>query len=703
MVDVTNEFPSTRHVSSCTEHRIVLNNCRNGIGIKIVGGKTSSGENHGIFVKRVVFGSVAEKSGLLKEGDKLSYVNNESMKDVTSERAIAILLNAARGGTVTLTVERSLKSIKEYENLVGIVKSSSLFDQNSNRSMVVSPTSLEKRSWILANGRMSPMLSEPLPKAVGTFYHKNALVTDEQSGLSAESMVDSGLQSSTSTMKSLSDVKVAHVLVRNGLGINVTGGTNHPDGPGVVVNELVYGGDAHQNGKIKPGDLLVSINGETFLNATHEQANMKLSQVKLKAEKEFVINYLPQRIDTGNSLLKSNKYDEIFSTNTSDSNLGSHFNSINQPPLQSSSVPTYLQQDLEISQGSPKVLLNSTRKPPKRRLSLPPSSKLQYDKLQVALSQLGVALSSEQSTMIRDRMNIDLHGCVLYGDFVEVVRDVLHTEVNSKNNVFHGECALNGEDYSKSPSRQEQSSNAIEIEMNQIRKERDRAFSEIKILKQLLREKQQIKSYEAEEMEIMKRTTEEALEESLAFKDEVHLAQQANKAAATREEEYEEIIKLLEDKIHHLTLRKTCDQKEFEEIQKKVVILGCQLKKSEVAQKVYEVVTQKLLTFADHVNEVLGHTDASVVLKPSLQTSRMSHKKISTPPCRSDHEILNKLREESVDVTKAVRMLLEEQPLPFGWEEAYTVEGDRYYVNHLDQLTSWLHPVTHSNTAADKD
>jgi len=30
--------------------------------------------------------------------------------------------------------------------------------------------------------------------------------------------------------------------------------------------------------------------------------------------------------------------------------------------------------------------------------------------------------------------------------------------------------------------------------------------------------------------------------------------------------------------------------------------------------------------------------------------------------------------------------------LPTGWEEAMTIHGERYYINHIDQLTTWLDP-----------
>ncbi|KAM4524681.1 syntaxin-binding protein 4-like [Odontesthes bonariensis] len=32
--------------------------------------------------------------------------------------------------------------------------------------------------------------------------------------------------------------------------------------------------------------------------------------------------------------------------------------------------------------------------------------------------------------------------------------------------------------------------------------------------------------------------------------------------------------------------------------------------------------------------------------------------------------------------------------LPYGWEEAYTADGVKYYINHMTQTTSWRLPET---------
>lgn len=40
-------------------------------------------------------------------------------------------------------------------------------------------------------------------------------------------------------------------------------------------------------------------------------------------------------------------------------------------------------------------------------------------------------------------------------------------------------------------------------------------------------------------------------------------------------------------------------QKELQELQKRLVVLGCQLRKAEVGKRTYEVATEKLIHFAE--------------------------------------------------------------------------------------------------------
>lgn len=54
-------------------------------------------------------------------------------------------------------------------------------------------------------------------------------------------------------------------------------------------------------------------------------------------------------------------------------------------------------------------------------------------------------------------------------------------------------------------------------------------------------------------------------------------------------------------------------QKELQELQKRLVVLGCQLRKAEVSKRTYEVATEKLIRFAE-VGLGLSNTHKKAIL-----------------------------------------------------------------------------------------
>lgn len=58
-----------------------------------------------------------------------------------------------------------------------------------------------------------------------------------------------------------------------GLGFNIVGGE---DGQGIFVSFILSGGPADVGGELKRGDQLISVNGTSLKNATHEEAAQAL-------------------------------------------------------------------------------------------------------------------------------------------------------------------------------------------------------------------------------------------------------------------------------------------------------------------------------------------------------------------------------------------------------------------------------------------
>jgi len=247
----------------------------------------------------------------------------------------------------------------------------------------------------------------------------------------------------------------------------------------------------------------------------------------------------------------------------------------------------------------------------------------------------------------------------------------------------------------------EASAKESEEKAERIRQERDEALREVQHLKKLLTKKE--KDCQTAEEELMKARMDAQglLEESRSLEKKIHLASEAQKAAKDVEQDYAEVIRLLEQELDSYKA-KEAEQKpniqELQELQKRLVVLGCQLRKAEVSKRTYEVATEKLINFAEMVHESLteGNPGKPPPRGKGESVRREGDSNPKPPAYLSRHAKFTpaSLAREARETVRSVKALIEEEPLPFGWEEAFTTDGVRYYINHVTQQTSWLHPVT---------
>ncbi|KAL7979096.1 hypothetical protein Chor_015120 [Crotalus horridus] len=93
--------------------------CANGLGIKVIGGvKEFTGEEYGVYVKRILPGGVAYIDGRLQPGDQILEVNGDSLIGVTNERAVEILRTASGTSYMRLLVTRDDDARKEFSDLL---------------------------------------------------------------------------------------------------------------------------------------------------------------------------------------------------------------------------------------------------------------------------------------------------------------------------------------------------------------------------------------------------------------------------------------------------------------------------------------------------------------------------------------------------------------------------------------------------------
>lgn len=286
-----------------------------------------------------------------------------------------------------------------------------------------------------------------------------------------------------------------------------------------------------------------------------------------------------------------------------------------------------------------------------------PYKLVEMKKLEFALKHLGVQFNVQQKNKIRTSLYPDETGRVKYGDFVDSVQSVLNLETFEDHKFI-----LKNKDKTRFSTRK----------MSPAQHTTNNMLNCVEKIKKATLElgSENLAAFHRSEMERLKRERDTAIMELKKMRNAL--------------KEKEQICSLLEDElIDTQTMRKVIEEEELEkksrettDNHKQSAVLGCQLHKAELAKQTYEICIEKLISFVEKVQ-----TTVEILLKYS-ETKSKGHKKLLY------------LSQKSKDVMNVVKALTDDEPLPYGWEKAYTDDNMCYYVNHATQTTSWIHPLT---------
>uniref|UniRef100_A0A8D1BE93 Syntaxin-binding protein 4 n=1 Tax=Sus scrofa TaxID=9823 RepID=A0A8D1BE93_PIG len=502
------------------------------------------------------------------------------------------------------------------------------------------------------------------------------------------------------------------VTKETGLGLKILGGINRNEGPMVYVQEIIPGGDCYKDGRLKPGDQLVSINKESMIGVSFEEAKSIITRAKLRSESAWEIAFIRQKSD--NNHLENPSCISVLQATGEYGPQASTFSLLSSPPEtlipKTSSTPkstNVILPSFKMNQvktgykkteqtpvtsldNSPTDMSNTILEagsagswcqhgpdiapawtdnygPQGKKISLNPSVRLKVEKLEMALNYLGIQPTKEQHRALRRQVQVDSKGTVSFGDFVQVARNLFSLKLDEVNVGAH--------EISNILDSQLPPCDSLEAdEMERLKHERNDALEEVNILK------------EAKAM----------VEETRALRSRIHLAEAAQRQAHGMEMDYEEVIRLLEAEITELKaqLADYSDQNKesVQELRKRITVLDCQLRKSEMARKTFEASTEKLLHFVETIQEVFSDNSAPLS-NLSERRAMLASQTSLTPLGRNGRNIPATLALESKELVKSVRAVLDMDCLPYGWEEAYTADGIKYFINHVTQTTSWIHPV----------
>ncbi|KFZ60487.1 Syntaxin-binding protein 4, partial [Antrostomus carolinensis] len=490
------------------------------------------------------------------------------------------------------------------------------------------------------------------------------------------------------------------------LGLNIVGGINRNEGPLVYIQEIIPGGDCHKDGRLKPGDQLVSINKESMIGVSYEEAKSIINRTKMRFESFWEIAFIRQKNIPSYSETLQRPSSLLMSSIT----CGEQLSPLESPngKLVSMFTPNATETGVKMGEQSPITSLDSSPTDVSASVIAPSQNddlelqrrdstfRLKLEKLERALNYLGIQPTDEQQQALRQQLQKDSKGTVSFGDFVEVSRNLFSMQLNATDD---GEkfVTFGVNEIASLLDSQFVTCDSLEDDMERLKKERNEALKEISKLKEKLSESVNVQKQLTEELQIVKQEAKAAVEETRALRSRIHLAEAAQRQARGMEMDYEEVVRLLEAEIVELKAQLTDhsgqNKDNIQDLRKRVTVLDCQLRKSESARKTFEVATEKLLQFVEVVHEILSDNSTSSTILSDRRTT-LSTKALLARLGKIGPPATTALAAEARDLAKSVRAILEVDSLPYGWEEAYTADGIKYFINHVTQTTSWIHPVT---------
>uniref|UniRef100_A0A3P8SQ30 Si:dkeyp-72e1.9 n=1 Tax=Amphiprion percula TaxID=161767 RepID=A0A3P8SQ30_AMPPE len=587
-------------------HSMEFTDCENGLGIKVIGGvKELTGEEFGVYVKRILPGGLASNDGNLMPGDQILEVNGDSLVGITSERAVDILRAASATNHMRLLIARDEEAKREFAELLEKYGSNGSTGSTRNSPIQQGGRYLDSTSSGSSSRSQSPLLLSPA----------GSQNTYNNSGPMLRSLSHPGE----------GVIQLVSVARSGSLGITIGGGSNRPDGPAVFIQEVLSGGDCHRDGRLRPGDQLIAINKESLIGVTHEEAKAMLNKVKFSQDSAVEIAFIPGKGLFPSSTSLHNGVQRATGNSYNSGRLKVHIRSpeicTEEPAQVSSPSPDICPPDIHVT-GSTSQRSPTGAKP---KITLDPYIRLKSDKLDLALSFLGLNVTEEKRKKLKHSLTTDPQGTVAYGDFVEVTRNIFQENLEELGLgagpftfSYHEAASLMDTSAFHSPTYESEGSYSSE-EMEQFQTEVKQLQTQMKQLKVMLKDMEHSKKTLEEELQ---KTSEKAcltVEENTRLKSRLEAAEAevVQRQAGSAEQDYEEVIQLLEAEIRDLKNQLASKrqargaeapkvkQEEVVELNRRLSVIDCQLRKSEQSRKHLEISNKKLLGFAQNVHKVL--------------------------------------------------------------------------------------------------
>uniref|UniRef100_A0A8C3IR38 Multiple PDZ domain protein n=1 Tax=Chrysemys picta bellii TaxID=8478 RepID=A0A8C3IR38_CHRPI len=288
-----------------------------GLGLSIVGKRNDTG----VFVSDIVKGGIADTDGRLMQGDQILTVNGEDVRNANQE-AVAALLKCSLG-IVRLEVGRIKAGPFHSERRTSQSSQVSSWVPKISNSLGVSiaggvgsplgdvpifiammhPNGVAAQTQKLRVGdrivNICGTSTEGMTHSQAVSLLKNAsgtvelqvvaggdvsVVTGQQQDPPASSLSFAGLTSSSIFQDDLGPPQYKTITLdrgQDGLGFSIVGGYGSPHGDLPIYVKTVFAkGAAAEDGRLKRGDQIIAVNGQSLEGVTHEEAVALLKRTK---------------------------------------------------------------------------------------------------------------------------------------------------------------------------------------------------------------------------------------------------------------------------------------------------------------------------------------------------------------------------------------------------------------------------------------
>uniref|UniRef100_T1GBN7 PDZ domain-containing protein n=1 Tax=Megaselia scalaris TaxID=36166 RepID=T1GBN7_MEGSC len=300
---------------------IALIKGQKGLGFSVTSRDNPAGGDCPKYIKSILPIGAAIEDGRLKPGDRLLEVDGESITDKTQTEVVETLKSKKLGSRVVLVVSRQQELVEEeQENEIKEVNERDIQVSQSNVRSII-------ESKFEQNTAETPSNDLQIKHSKSQSNIKNIIEQLNENKSESQHFIDAGSESTTSNESQpknmwknreiLSFNIPVHDSEKAGLGISVKGKKRDS---GIYINNVINGGAASRDGRLKPSDLILSVNETSLMNQTNEEAMITLRTAMLKTANhpKYITMTVARNLSRANSSVDISTENSQESSNTSE-------------------------------------------------------------------------------------------------------------------------------------------------------------------------------------------------------------------------------------------------------------------------------------------------------------------------------------------------------------------------------------------------